>query len=189
MSAVTYLTPKNIPTSFTGTCLLEGAQSMTLNPPNQSLNTTTDIWIGKPLRFVARIVYLVVISIIVAPVGFLYHAGAAIYRGCQAIPEEENQQLFKDLSWEHLKASLQDLTSIVCIIFSTFSINPAQGTSFRFSSTKVYIDELEVTESYDYYVKAFVCVHQEKPDGQSSKDTQFDSLVTRIRNIQKPPQQ
>lgn len=52
------LTPDIIPTSFTGQALFWGAKNDFLNPINEGQGDFSR-FIGKPMRFVARLIYMV----------------------------------------------------------------------------------------------------------------------------------
>ena len=99
-----FLTPSEMPMSFTGQALLWGTCSNILNPPNQGQGLTNRI-VGKPIRAIARLIYQIAIALL-APFGALYHLGMAIrIKEIAKTNNQEPPETFK----EHLKAAKHDI--------------------------------------------------------------------------------
>jgi hypothetical protein len=133
-----YLTPEEMPMSFSGRGLFWAANSNLLNPPNV-YQGYAQIFLGKPLRFIARLVYQIAI-VIVGPFGLLYHLAMALINKVRSISAEddENKLKFNLLAFEHLKASLHDLEVTVSLGARTpFCIEPIRSVSHFLSSSLV----------------------------------------------------
>ncbi|NGX54989.1 MAG: hypothetical protein KR126chlam2_00610 [Chlamydiae bacterium] len=95
-----------------------------------------DKWIVTPLQFVARVVYLLVVGLLIAPIGALYHAVGGIYYHCSKPTAEGYEK-------EHFKAALQDLTSITGLRHLRFCVKPHRAVPPLFSTTEIKIIEYQ----------------------------------------------
>ena len=133
-----FLTPSEMPMSFTGRALLWGANSNVLNPPNQGQSLGNRI-VGKPLRVIARMIYQIAIAIL-APFGALYHLSMAIINKQSAFnaPDDEVAKRHDRLVWEHFKASMHDISTTLSLSARTlFCFEPNSSVSSYLSSSLV----------------------------------------------------
>ncbi len=91
-----------------------------------------DKWIVSPWQFVARVIYLLVVGLLIAPIGALYHAIAGIYYML-------TDHSAKEYSSEHFKAAFQDLTSITSLRNLHFCVQPHRAVPPLFSATEIII--------------------------------------------------
>lgn len=99
------LDEKQMPASLAGQALRWAANTNALNPPNlgQSCISKT---LGKPVRFVARLVYGLAVPLICALGGIFYHAAAVGVNAIKAkLTKDQDRKLyFKELAWGHAHA-------------------------------------------------------------------------------------
>ncbi len=91
-----------------------------------------DKWIVSPWQFVARVIYLLVVGLFIAPIGALYHALAGLYFTLM-------DHSAREYSSEHFKAAFQDLTSITGLRNIRFCVQPHRAVSPLFSATEIII--------------------------------------------------
>ena len=158
-----YFTPETIlPTqSFTGRLLYAAAMSDLLNPPNYTVKTPMDKWIGKPLRFVGRMVYLLFINLIAGPLGTITHLSASACYGTLSLvgrvkKDQYAKGKFEAYAWEHLKSAGFDFLSSLGIMTPAFVDEPNTVVHAWMSGTKVKVMEnnRDKVIRFDYYVHA-----------------------------------
>lgn len=134
------LDPSSMPTSFTGQALLWAAQTHILNPPNNNQGPVQR-FVGKPLRAIARLIYQIAVGILIAPLGVLYHIGAAITYKVMSIrtPEGDLKERKSAIAWEHFKAAMNDILGFP-LARTPFFLDPKRSVSAYFSSTEVKVD-------------------------------------------------
>ncbi len=107
------LSPQEMPAPLIAQAMYYAAKTNILNPPNLGQSDCSR-FVGKPIRFVARLIYAVVIKIVLGTIGFLYHLIAAaveiIRSGCNKWDAK-----LKLRAWMHLKAAGEDLSGLVVI--------------------------------------------------------------------------
>lgn len=97
------LTAAEMPASLTGQALKWGMEQDWLHPANRGQGTLSKT-VGKYfLRPLLRLIYGIAVALLIAPVGTLYHLGAALYH---RVKQDRSR------AWEHLKAAKNDVTSI-----------------------------------------------------------------------------
>ncbi|MBA3815111.1 MAG: hypothetical protein H0X29_01040 [Parachlamydiaceae bacterium] len=77
-----------VPASFAGQALLFAARSNLLNPPNRGQGRISR-YIGKPIRALARLVYVLVVPLLCSIPGIVYHGFAAAGQGIQSTRLED----------------------------------------------------------------------------------------------------
>lgn len=129
-----FLPADRLPVSFTGQFLYQVCNSNVLNPSNQNQGKTS-IWIGKPLRTIARVICALVIPIFAALVGSIYHVIASLAvriqaRKCIDDPTKHSNLIM--LSQAHGYAALID----AIVFFSTITVKYPCARAFSFVSSE-----------------------------------------------------
>lgn len=108
------LSAKKSPASFAGQALLFAARSNLLNPPNNKQMTVSK-YIGKPLRSVARFIYVLVVPFLCALAGTVYHGISSIKYGVYSAFQQDPslKAYFSKLATCHAQAQLRDIV-VVC---------------------------------------------------------------------------
>lgn len=173
---MTTLRPDQMPMSFAAQALIWGAKTDFLNPINKG-QSCPQVLLEKPFRFVARLIYQFAVGFILGTCGTFYHLAQAAYqlnvsRSCS---EEEGKSFLEPLAWEHFKAGLNDLQSIIGVRTPYFA-EPSRSVGAYVSSTLVQSPALEV----DGKVKAKnPKTHEENAKNMKVGHYRFDELVFR----------
>ena len=157
-------TAQTIPTSFTGKALLMGATSFYTPEIGQN---ALDRWIVSPCQFVARVIYLLVVGLFIAPIGALYHAIAGIYHEWSRA---------KGCVEEHFNAAFQDLTSITGLRHLRFCVKPHRAVSSLFSTTEIKISKRRELK-YPYNEVIAVSLSIREAHGMSQLPNYHDKRV------------
>lgn len=91
--------------SFSNQALAYGASSPILNPDNQGQKHTS-IYLGKPVRAIARFAFGITAVTIIPAVGTFYHLAKTIQCSIAYGTAEKTNERSK--AWKHLKAGLVD---------------------------------------------------------------------------------
>ncbi len=107
------LSDKEMPASLAGQALRWMAKTDTLNPPNKGQDRFSR-YIGKPIRFVARLIYGLVVPILAGLVGIIYHSTSATICAIKSKSTREPmlKAYFEELTKGHCKALKKDLEAI-----------------------------------------------------------------------------
>lgn len=158
-----------MPLSLTSQGWLYCMKSDLLNPPNAN-QTTINQFVGKPLRFVVRLLCSVAM-VIVGPFGTIYH----LFKACAASIElcrGQDVQKNKLLVWEHLKQSLADLVSLQSFDIR-HALKPNQYMASLFSESLV---QVVVAERFDFEPK-LVQKYSEDVTNMQNSLFRYDMLI------------
>lgn len=129
-----FLPADQMPVSFTGQFLYQICNSNILNPSNKDQGKVS-IWIGKPLRAIARMLCTLVIPIFAALAGASYHSIASLTVRIQArkwIDDPIKHSNLIMLAQAHAYAALID----AIVFFSTIAVKYPCARAFSFVSSE-----------------------------------------------------
>lgn len=113
------LKAKDMPASLAGQALLFGARSHLLNPPNLGQDRVSRM-LGKPIRFIARLIYGLVVNFLASVLGVAYHAGAAAVNGIKELKahlmkDTKQQAYYHEMAMAHFEAFRGDLVGALSL--------------------------------------------------------------------------
>lgn len=124
------LDEKQMPASLAGQALRFAARSDALNPANLGQSRVSQ-QLGKPVRFIARLVYGLVVPLLCGLAGIFYHAGAASVYAIKATltKDQDRKSYFKEMASGHAHALGKD-----GLVVSSFGLWAPPGKYGAFSA-------------------------------------------------------
>ncbi len=124
-----------LPLPFTYRALSAGEFNLHLNPPNYTIQGRPLYirFLGKTVRGFARLIYQIGVTVFCAPLGVLYHTGAALTYKAKSWtlrPNSVEQTVANEIAFEHLVSVIADLLGIITISGAKFWYRPRRSVSF-----------------------------------------------------------